>query len=55
MGQFKQAIEYLAKSDEPSIEYSMWVAGTVPDAFKNYNAVNVEDTQQLHELHHHVS
>jgi hypothetical protein len=54
MGQFKQAIEHLAKSDEPSIEYSLWVAETVPEAFKNYNAVNVEDAQQLRELHHYV-
>jgi hypothetical protein len=54
MGQFKQAIEHLAKSDEPSIEYSLWVAKDVPEAFKNYNAVNVEDVQQLRELHHYV-
>lgn len=54
MAQFKQAIEHLAKSDEPSIEYSLWVAEDVPEAFKNYNAVNVEDGQQLRELHSHI-
>ena len=54
MSQFKQAIEHLAKSDEPSIEYSLWVAEGVPEAFRNYNSVNVEDTQQLRELHHHI-
>lgn len=54
MAQFKQAIEHLAKSDEPSIECSLWVAEDVPEAFKNYNAVNVEDSQQLRELHSHI-
>jgi hypothetical protein len=54
MAQFKQAIEQLAKSDEPSIEYGLWVAEDVPEAFKNYNAVNVEDGQQLRELHSHI-
>jgi hypothetical protein len=54
MAQFKQAIDHLAKADEPSIEYSLWVAEGVPEGFKNYNAVNVEDTQQIRELHHHV-
>jgi hypothetical protein len=54
MAQFKQAIEHLAKADEPSIEYSLWVAEGVPEGFKNYNAVNVEDVQQIRELHHHV-
>ncbi|KAH7082745.1 hypothetical protein BKA63DRAFT_433265 [Paraphoma chrysanthemicola] len=54
MSQFKQAIEQLAKSDEPSIEYSLWVSEGVPEAFKNYNAINVEDSQQLRELHYHI-
>jgi hypothetical protein len=54
MTQFKQAIEHLAKSDEPSIEYSLWVAEGVPEAFRNYNAVNLEDRQQLRELHSHL-
>ena len=54
LNQFKQAIEHLAKSDEPSIEYSLWVADEVPEGFKNYNAVNVEDVHQLRELHRHV-
>ena len=54
MAQFKQAIEQLAKSDEPSIEYGLWVAEDVPEAFKNYNTVNVEDSQQLRELHSHI-
>jgi hypothetical protein len=54
MAQFKQAIEHLAKADEPSIEYSLWVAEGVPEGFKNYNAVNVEDVQQIRELHYHV-
>ncbi|KAH4934580.1 hypothetical protein HBI79_087720 [Parastagonospora nodorum] len=54
LNQFKQAIEHLAKSDEPSIEYSLWVADGVPEGFKNYNAVNVEDVHQLRELHRHV-
>jgi|TARA_R110002003_G_scaffold1815_1_gene23528 hypothetical protein len=54
MSQFKQAIEQLAKFDEPSIEYSLWVAEGVPEAFRNYSAINVEDSQQLRELHHHI-
>jgi hypothetical protein len=54
MAQFKQAFEQLAKSDEPSIEYCLWVAQGVPEELRNYNAINVEDTQQLRELHHHI-
>jgi hypothetical protein len=54
MGQFKQAIEHVAKSDEPSIGYSLWVSDGVPEAFKNYNTVNVEDVYQLRELHYYV-
>jgi hypothetical protein len=51
VAQFKQAFVQLAKADEPSIEYSLWTAEGVPEAFKNFNAINVEDGQQLHELH----
>lgn len=53
MAQFKQAVEQLAKLDEPSIEYSLWVTG-IPEAFKNYNAINVEDIHQLRDLHQHI-
>ena len=54
IAQFKQAFEHLAKSDEPSIEYSLWVAEGVPESLRNYSAINVEDTQQLRGLHHHI-
>lgn len=54
IAQFKQALEHLAKSNEPSIEYSLWVDEGVPEAFRNYNAVNIEDTHQLRELHHQI-
>ncbi|KAF2832658.1 hypothetical protein CC86DRAFT_92549 [Ophiobolus disseminans] len=54
MTQFKRAFNQLAKSNEPSIEYGLWVADGVPPAFKNYNAINVEDEEQLRELHQHV-
>jgi hypothetical protein len=54
LAQFKQAFEQLAKSNEPSIEYSLWVAEGVPEGLKNYNAVNVEDSQQLRELHYYT-
>lgn len=49
--QLKRAFEQLAKADEPSIEYSLWTAEDVPEAFKNFKAINVEDGQQLRELH----
>jgi hypothetical protein len=54
IAQFKQAFEQLAKSDEPSIEFGLWVAEGVPGGLSNYNAINVDDTQQLRELHHHI-
>lgn len=54
MTQFKRALEQVGKADEPSIEYGLWVAESVSDAFKNYNAINVEDGQQLHELHEQI-
>jgi hypothetical protein len=54
MAQFKQAFSQLAKSNEPSIEYGSWVAEGVPEAFRNYNGINMEDSEQLRELHRHV-
>jgi len=54
MIQFKRTFNQLSKSNEPSIEYGMWVAEGVPEAFKNYHGINVEDNQQLRELHQHV-
>ncbi|KAH7093546.1 hypothetical protein FB567DRAFT_610082 [Paraphoma chrysanthemicola] len=51
LAQFKQAFERIAKLDEPGIEYSVWVAQDVPEKFQNYHAINVEDAQQLRELH----
>jgi hypothetical protein len=54
MTQFKRVFNHLAKSNEPSIEYGMWVAQGVPVAFRNYNAINVEDEQQMRDLHQHV-
>ncbi|KAF2133722.1 hypothetical protein P153DRAFT_330168 [Dothidotthia symphoricarpi CBS 119687] len=54
MAQFKQAFEQLVKSDEPSIEYEKWVVGNVPEALRDYNAINVEDSNQLRELHQYI-
>ena len=54
MSQFRHAIEHLAKSNEPSIEYSLWVSEDIPEAFRNYNAINAEDIHQLRELHRHI-
>ena len=54
MAQFRQALEHLAKSNEPSIEFSLWMTEGVPESFKNFNAVNTEDTHQLRELHHQI-
>jgi hypothetical protein len=54
IAQFKQAFEALLKSNEPSIEYEKWDTGDLPEGFRDYNAINVEDSAQLRELHHYV-
>ncbi|KAF2745985.1 hypothetical protein M011DRAFT_527167 [Sporormia fimetaria CBS 119925] len=52
--QFKQALDHLMKSDEPSIEYEKWATKTLPEALRDFHAINVEDTTQLSELHKHI-
>ncbi|ORX94071.1 hypothetical protein BCR34DRAFT_608383 [Clohesyomyces aquaticus] len=52
--QFKQAFQQLLKSDEPSIEFEKWASVNLPHALRYYNAINVEDSSQLRELHSHI-
>lgn len=42
------------KADEPSSEYEKWVTKTLPEALREFHAINVEDTAQLSELHQHI-
>ncbi|KAF2683160.1 hypothetical protein K458DRAFT_305959 [Lentithecium fluviatile CBS 122367] len=52
--QFKRAFEQLLKSDEPSIEYEKWATEVLPGSLRDYNAINVEDSSQLRDLHGYV-
>jgi hypothetical protein len=52
--QLKQAFEELLKLDEPSIEYEKWAMGKLPEGLRDYRCINVEDSMQLHELHHFI-
>lgn len=42
------------KSDEPSIEYEKWATKSLPEALRDFHAINVDDSTQLSELHQHV-
>jgi hypothetical protein len=52
--QFKQAFEQLLKADEPSVEYEKWATQQLPENLRDYNAINVEDSSQLRDLHQHI-
>ncbi|KAF2802677.1 uncharacterized protein BDZ99DRAFT_454339 [Mytilinidion resinicola] len=54
LGQFKKAFEHLLKSDEPSIEYEKWATHDLPESLRDYNAINVENSSQLRELHYYI-
>lgn len=55
MKQLRQSLEFVLKSDDPSIEYDRWAqrCGSVPNSLKEWRAVNVEDEVQLKELWSH--
>ncbi|KAF2186028.1 hypothetical protein K469DRAFT_664515 [Zopfia rhizophila CBS 207.26] len=53
ISQFRQALEQLLKSDEPSVEYEKWTSGNVPGSLRDWNSINVDDKSQLIELHRH--
>lgn len=52
--QFKQALEQLGKSDDPSVEYAKWVFPRAPLGLEDYSALNVEDGWQLSKLFHFI-
>ncbi|KAF2267772.1 hypothetical protein CC78DRAFT_591207 [Lojkania enalia] len=54
VAQFKQAFAQLLKTDEPSVEYEKWASSDLPEAFRDYTAINVEDNAQLRDLHAYV-
>jgi len=52
--QFKQAFEQLLKADEPTIEYEKWATVDLPESWRDYTAINLEDQAHLRELHGHI-
>ncbi|KAF2276617.1 uncharacterized protein EI97DRAFT_450390 [Westerdykella ornata] len=54
ISRFKQAFQHLLKSDEPGVEYEKWATHDLPGSFRDYHAINVEDSVQLSELHRFV-
>ena len=46
--QIRQAFELLQKSDDPSLEYSLWIkrCSDLPDYLRSWPAINLEDDQQ---------
>ncbi|KAK4183027.1 hypothetical protein QBC35DRAFT_545071 [Podospora australis] len=50
--QLAQSLARVLKSDDPSTEYEKWVQSTetFPESMKAWNTINVEDTDQVHEI-----
>ena len=48
--QVRKAFELLRKSDDPSLEYSLWIkrCSELPDNLRNWHAINLEDDQQCY-------
>lgn len=52
--QLRQSLEHVLKSDDPSSEYDRWSSRSLPDALREWNAINVDDENQLGEIWQHV-
>ncbi|MCJ1463509.1 hypothetical protein MMC07_002117 [Pseudocyphellaria aurata] len=54
--QLRQSLEHVLKSDDPSNEYDRWThsSRSLPDALREWNAINVDDETQLSEIWQHV-
>jgi len=54
LSQFRQAFQQLLKLDEPSVEYDKWITDSLPDSFRDHNAINLEDHLQICDVHLHL-
>jgi hypothetical protein len=53
--QLRQSLEHVLKSDDPSQVYDRFsIDSTLPDSLRDWNAINVDDEGQLHEMWQHV-
>ena len=54
--ELKQSLEHIAKSDDPAGEFERWHhrSMALSDPLRDWNAINIEDAQQLNELWMHV-
>ena len=50
--QLLQSLQYVLKSDDPSVEYDRWTesACNLPNSLREWNVINLDDKLQLHEL-----
>jgi Protein of unknown function (DUF3638)/Protein of unknown function (DUF3645) len=56
LGQLRQSLEHVLKSDDPSSEYDRWThsSKTLPSSLREWNIINVDDKAQLEEIWQHV-
>ncbi|PHH81296.1 hypothetical protein CDD82_1095 [Ophiocordyceps australis] len=56
VGQLRDGLGHVLKSDDPGAEYDRWTAGcaTLPPGLRQWNLVNVDDSGQVEELWHHL-
>lgn len=52
VGQLKQCLDHILRSDEPSTEYDKWTKSTnnYPSSLRAWNSINVDDEIQLTEI-----
>ena len=50
--QIRKCFELLQRSDDPTVEYARWIehCTAVPDSFRNWSAINLEDDHQCHDM-----
>ncbi|KAI9675628.1 MAG: hypothetical protein M1817_000995 [Caeruleum heppii] len=57
LAQLRQSLEHVLKSDDPAAEYDNWTheARALPDALRDWSAINLEDERQSREIWQHLS
>ncbi|KAH0566486.1 hypothetical protein GP486_000104 [Trichoglossum hirsutum] len=54
--QFREGLQCILNSNDPSTEYERWIhsSNTLPEALHHWNVINVDDQGQVEELWHHL-
>ncbi|KAL5325012.1 hypothetical protein ACEPPN_006134 [Leptodophora sp. 'Broadleaf-Isolate-01'] len=56
LSQFREGLQHVLKSDDPTAEYDRWTSGsdTLPEALHHWNVINGDDQGQVEELWRHL-